>query len=252
MIKHIPSKVKVFETTNYKLFRRVEGNRGINKKKIQRIIKEIESGNDILDEAPVLVKEVNSHLDILDGQHRVEIAIQMKRPVHYIIHKENMTLHNVAKVNSNVEKWKAIDFINCYAKSGDDNYIKLGKFHKSYHVSVGVCLSLFTFGCVKHDGAVAELYLQFEQGVFKIKKHKEAIQFTEICKSFSAFPGWNGRSFMIAISKILGADKCEMDVLLKKFNSDPTQLTYHSNWKGIINNLEQIYNKGNSKRRVIF
>jgi hypothetical protein len=163
-----------------------------------------------------------------------------------------MSLYQIAKVNGNVEKWKPIDFINCYAAAGNEDYVKLGKFHKKYGIAIGSCLSLLTQGLQKHDGTIAEEYVKFEQGTFTITKYKEAVQFVEICKSFEAYKGWNRRGFLIAISKILRAEKCEMDVLLRKFNDDPKQLTYHADWKGFITNLEQIYNIGNSKRRVIY
>lgn len=251
-MKHIPSKTKVFQSSDYKLFENIDGNRQINKKKIARIMDEIKSGNDILDEVPVLVKELKSKLQVLDGQHRVEIAKILKRPVNYIIHKEQMSMLRVARVNSNTEKWKAIDFVNCYAKLGDENYIKLGALHKKYNIAVGTCLSILTYGIQKHDGKIASLYAQFEAGTFQIVKYSEAVKFAEICKSFSAFPAWNTRGFMIAISKILIAKKCEMDVLLEKFTKDPKALSHHFDWKGFISNLEEIYNKGNSKRRTIY
>jgi hypothetical protein len=251
-MNHTPSKVKVYQTTDYKLFKLVDGNRSMNKNKIDRIIKEIKSGNDVLDESPILVNEIKNFLEIKDGQHRFEVAQQLKRPVHYIIKERNLSLYNVAKVNSNTEKWKASDFINCYAKAGNDNYKQLAKFHKAYGIAIGTCLTILTYGANKHDGSREDLIVAFQQGTFVVKKYKEAVQFAEICKSFSAFSGWNGRGFIVAISKILQADKCDFDILLKKFNRDTTKLTNQSNWKGYVNNLEMIYNYDNSKRKVIF
>lgn len=253
-MQHSPSKVKVFKTDNYKLFENVDGNRPLNKKKIQRIIDEINAGNDILDEVPVLVKEAGKKLQVLDGQHRVDICIQLQRPVHYIVHKQDMTLHNVAKVNSNVEKWTDQDFIRCYIKAGNNNYKKLKDFHDKYGIAVGLCLALLTNGSLKYDGgsAAEKSRLQFEQGLFEVKAQKEAVQLAELCKSFDAFKGWNGRPFIIAICKILAAEKAEFDVLVSKFADDPSKLGFHSNWKSYLTNLEEIYNKGNSKRRTIF
>lgn len=251
-MNHTKSKITIYQTDDYSLFKLLDGNRPLNKKKIEKIIHEIETGNDILDEVPILVNENKNHLEVLDGQHRLEVAKKLKRSVHYTIKKSKMSLYNVAKVNSNTEKWTSEDFINCYSKAGNENYIKIGAFYKKYKIGVGSILSLFTYGIQNHDGTIAELFVQFEQGAFEIKKYKEAVQFAELCKSFSAYSNWNTRAFLIAISKIIRGDKCQMDVLLKKFNDDPKQLTYHPDWKGVITNLEEIYNKGNSKRRVIY
>jgi len=98
-MNHTASKVKVFQSTDYKLFKLIDGNRAINKKKVDRIIAEIKAGNDVLDESPILVTEVKNHLEVKDGQHRLQVAQQLKRPVHYIVKKQSMSLYNVAKVN---------------------------------------------------------------------------------------------------------------------------------------------------------
>ena len=58
-MNHIPAKVKVFQTTDYKRFTNIDGNRPLNKKKIQRIIDDIKSGNDILDEVQDKLKETH-------------------------------------------------------------------------------------------------------------------------------------------------------------------------------------------------
>jgi len=252
-MQHQVSKIKVYCTENYNLFKKVDGNRGLNTKKIERIISEIESGNDVLDLHPVVVKENKTSLEVLDGQHRIEVAKRLKRQVHYVLKKEAMNLYQVAKVNSNVEKWKADDFIKCYIAAGNNNYKQLEKFHQTYNISVGVCLTMLDQGIINNDqGATANLYRDFETGVFVVKKYKEAVQLVEICKSFEAFEGWNHRSFILAISKIISSDKCEMDVLLKKFKADPRLLQKQSDWRKYLTNLEEIYNIGNHKRRVIF
>jgi hypothetical protein len=253
-MQHTAAKTKVFQTTEYKRFTNIDGNRPLNKKKIQRIINEISNGNDILDEVPVLVEENKTSLHVLDGQHRVEIARQLKRPVHYIIHKQKMSLHNVAKVNSNVEKWKDQDFINAYVKIGNDHYKKLQAFQKEYGIATGICLGLLIDGSMTNDGGgySEKARHDFEQGLFEVKKYKEAVQIAEICKSFSAYSAWNSRSFIIAVCRILKKEQCDFDILLKKFSQDPEKLQHHTHWKKLVTNLEEIYNIGNSKRRIIY
>lgn len=252
-MEHTKSKVIVYQTSEYNRFKKVEGNRSINNKKIDRIIAEIQAGNDVLDHHPVLVKEGKNALEVLDGQHRIEVAKKLKRPVHYVIKKESMNLYQVAKVNSNVEKWTAQDFIKCYVAAGNENYKKIDKFQRQYKIAIGVCLSMLDHGGLKADfSAAAELVREFETGVYVVKKYKEAVMLAEICKSFEDFSNWNSRSFIVAISKIINAGKCDMDVLLKKYKEDPRRLESHGNWKKYLVNLEEIYNTGYSKRRTIY
>lgn len=251
---HSQSKIKVYQTTDYKVFRLVQGNRAINKKKVERIIREISAGNDVLDECPILVAEHGGKLDVKDGQHRLEVARQLKRPVHYIIKAQEMSLYNVAKMNSNTERWKAQDFINCYVQLGNDHYRKIQAFHKKYGISIGLSLLMLTNGTIMGDGSgIRErLTADFEHGTFEVKKYKEACQVAEICKNFEASSAWNTRPFIIAICRILAADKCDFDVLMKKFNRDPSRLTSQASWKAYLTILEEIYNIGNSKRQTIF
>lgn len=251
-MEHRKSNVIVYSTENYKLFRIIEGNRKISQKKIKNILADIESGNDILDKVPILVREERNHLAVLDGQHRLEVARQLKRPVHYIIHTHAMSLYGMARVNSNTEKWKWQDFINCYQKAGNPHYARLLQFHQKYKISIGICLKLLSAGSLLDRGNEESLVTQFQRGDFIITKWKEAVQLVEICKRFEANDCWKTRSFIMAICKILEHNECDFDVLLKKFQQDPHRLKSHMNWKGYASNLQEIYNINNSKQRIIY
>jgi hypothetical protein len=253
-MEHTKSKTIVYHSSDYKRFRMVDGNRAINKNKIARIIKEIKEGNDVLDESPILVTESRNSLEIKDGQHRFMVAQELKRPVHYILKGKDMSIFNVARVNSNTEKWKGMDFINAYSKSGNhtEDYKTLGKFHKEYGFAITACLILLAHGSLKSEGSNESLTAQFQNGTFQVKKLKEARLFAELCKIFDKHPGWNGRGFTYAVSRIIACGQCDFDVLKKKFLRDPLKLTSHPNWKGYADNLQRIYNFDNSKQRVIY
>jgi hypothetical protein len=252
-MKHETSAIKVYMTTNYKAFKLMEGNRDLNKKKIQRIIKEIQGGNDVLDESPILVTDVKGSLEVKDGQHRLKVAEHLKRPVHYIIKKQDMSILNVARVNSNTEKWSARAFINAYSKSGKEDYKKLGAFHSKYGIAIGTCLALLAFGDQRVPGGGNDRLVQdFQNGLFQIKKYKEAVLVAELCKSFETFPHWNSRGFIQAIMRIIAHNQCDFEKLKKKFLRDPGKLVMQNNWKGYADNLQRIYNLDNSKQQVIY
>lgn len=250
-MNHVVSEVHIYVTSDYSRFTAVDGNRKLNLNKIARIIDQIKSGNDILDDVPILVTKSAEKLPVLDGQHRLEICKKLKRPVHYIIRKE-LSILNIAKVNTNVEKWKAEDFINAYKKAGNENYSKIEKFHKTYGIAIGLSLVMLQHGLVKNDSGYLANTGEFEQGTFEVKKWKEAVQLAELCKTFNAFPQWNTRGFIYAICRILSTGKADMDVLLKKFQDDPLRLKMQPTYKHYLINLEEIYNTGFSKRRTIY
>lgn len=250
-MKHKASQIIVYETDDYGRFQLIKGNRKTNEIKQKRIMNEIEHGNDILDEDPILVTVNGEKLEIKDGQNRFQICKKLGRPVHYIIKKQAMSLYNLAKINSNQEKWTSQNFIDCYAAAGNENYVQLGKFHKKYGFAIGSCLILLTYGLQKNDGGADELKIAFESGSFEVKKWKDAVHFAEICKQFSEFPAWTGRGFIVAMTRILQSNVCEMDRLVAKFNKNPGALTVQPNWKGYISKLQEIYNKDNSTIRPI-
>jgi hypothetical protein len=250
-MNHTISPISVFQTSDYSRFHNIHGNRDLNKNKIRKIMKEIRAGNDILDQVPVLVSIEHNKLLVYDGQHRIEIAKQLRRPVHYII-RPKMTLHDVAKVNSNVEKWKPQDFINCYIAAGNSNYKKIDEFKINYELPLSISLVLLAKGIINSEGGKELLKEQFEKGIFEVKKWKQAVEVAEACKRFSLFDAWNSGGFAVAICKIIGADKCDFEELVKKFKEDTLKLHKQSSAKAYLVNLEEIYNKGYSKRRVIF
>lgn len=247
------SDVVVYVTTNYKIFNRIKGNRELNHLKIKKIVRDIKNSVNLLPDFPILVSEKNGKLDINDGQHRLESAIQTKKPVYFIIRKEDMALDKMARFNSLQEKWKPHDFINCYIEKGISDYKKLNDFISIYQLPVSIAINLLFYGVTGNDAGVKEDILEmFRKGEFKVKHYKQAVEIIEECKKFSAFTGWNTRPFIVSISKILSADKCDFNELVEKFNSDPRQLQKHSNTKAYLNNLENIYNKGYHKRKTIF
>jgi hypothetical protein len=97
---HKTSNVTVYVTEDYKMFTRIKGNRALNTPKIKKMVRDLKHGLNFLPDFPILVSDLNGKLKVIDGQHRLEVAMQMKKPVYYIIRKEEMDLHKIARVNS--------------------------------------------------------------------------------------------------------------------------------------------------------
>lgn len=252
-MKHFQSDVLVYHTTDYKIFNRIRGNRELNKAKVKKIVHDIMAGENLLPDFPILCSESGARLDVHDGQHRLEAAIKTKKAIFYIIRKEQLSLNKMARFNSLQEKWKPRDFINCYIENGLKDYQRLQQFIDQYELPISIALNLLYFGVTGNDAGVKDDVSElFRRGEFKVKHWKQAVEIIEECKKFSAFSAWNSRPFIVTISKVLGADKCDFDELVDKFNKNPQMLTKHGNYKGYLTNLEGIYNKGYHQRRVIF
>lgn len=249
---HVPSGVIVYATSDYSRFNFLKGNRTLNDSKIKKIIAEIEDGNDMLRYYPIQVKEsYDERLAILDGQHRFFICKKLNKPVYYIIVEEDKSMVEIAKINSNVDKWKADDFINCYIEHGNDNYKLLSRFLKTYGVSLTVALQLLANGNPGSDHSWFTLTDDFKNGSYKVKKYEEAEMLLNECKLFSDFPNFRSRSFVIAIYRIKKAGLISIEDLVCAYKKRPEMLTQQVNYKAYVNTLEQILNIGKQKRILI-
>ena len=252
MLKHITSvQVDVCFSRDYKMFKFLPGNRPLNDLKIKKIIDEIDNGNDMLIYYPIQVKEDKDTLWILDGQHRFHISKFFQKSIFYIVVKEDKTMVEIAKVNSNVEKWKMDDFLNCYKSQGNENYKKLYEFLQNYPFGYSSALELMNSGNPGGEGYTRALNEDFKNGVFKVKKYNEAVELAEKCKLFSDSDLWKSRSFLIAIYRIWKAGKISIEELYVAYKKNPEALTRQVNYKGYVVAFEAIVNKKKQNRVVI-
>lgn len=250
-MEHKESTVIVYHTTEYGRFKMINGNRQLNEPKIKRIIEEITNGNDMLRYYPIQVREKKDRLEILDGQHRFYICKKLKVPVFYIMLKEDKSLPEIAKLNSNVSKWNNADYINCFVQHGDENYVILQEFHEKYGMANSVCLRLLVNGDPGVEGASTSLSDDFRNGLFKVKFLEKATEIAENCKKFEQFPNWRSRAFVIAIYRIMQAGIVTVDEVVKAYHKRPEYLTEQANYKAYVNIIEQMMNVGRQKRLVI-
>lgn len=249
-MQHTESSQKIHFSAEYGRFKMMNGNRQLNEGKIKKIIREISDGNDMLKYYPIQVRENEGRLDILDGQHRFFITKHFKRPVFYILVKEVKSMIDIAKVNSNVEKWKNSDFLNCYIEFGNENYKQMQDFLDKYELNYTLAIRLLSTG-TPSDGGDDSNSDAFRNGNFEVRYMKEAVEIMDYCKMFSAFKGHKQRAFVVAIYKILNAELYSIKYLAADFAKYPDQLTEQPNYKSYITALELLANVRKHKRVII-
>lgn len=249
-MQHTTSTVMVFQSDEYSKFNMIKGNRTLDMNKIKKILADIERGTNLLQYCPIICVEKNKKLEIVDGQHRFVVAKKLKQPVHYIIGTA-LTLYDIAKMNSNTEKWKTTDFINCYKELGNKNYIKLELFLKDYPgLSALNAISLLNSGKLETNGKCFFLD-DFHRGQFVIKTEDAARSILDIAASFKHDAKFS-RYFLQAIIKIINAGVFSIDELVTRVNDNIETLRYADHWRKYCANMEEIVNKGKSKRVAIY
>ncbi len=245
---HIRSEIIVMQTNDYDRFHMVTGNRTLNLSKIKKILAVIERGTNLLPYCPILVVERENKLDIIDGQHRFMISKKTGNPVYYII-ATNLSLYEIASMNSNTEKWKPKDFINCYTQLGNEHYKKLESLLEKYPglpTTSGVVLLLN--GKAAAGGGWGDV---FQRGEFTVNHEEYANRVLSFVDQFN-FPAKFTRPFLSAICKIVEANIFPIDQIVKKVNDNIDMLKVQDHPKKYLTNLEEIVGKGKQSRVNIY
>lgn len=118
---------KVYRTTDYGLFKRLEGNRVVDHS--DKVVVSIKSVGYV--RSPILV---NENYEVIDGQNRLMALEKLRMPVEYII-QDGIGLKECQALNIGQKNWSNEDWINSYAEKGFKPYIEL-KDAKAVHGSL--------------------------------------------------------------------------------------------------------------------
>lgn len=110
---------EIKSTTNYEMFKKLEGNRATTVARINKIKKSIMTVGYIT--SPILV---NENMEIIDGQGRFEALKELRLPVEYIVQK-GLNVKECIAMNIYQTNWKVIDYIKSYAAKGNPDYLRL-------------------------------------------------------------------------------------------------------------------------------
>lgn len=137
-------KVKVvFETEDYGMFKRLEGNRDVLEARVLRIMGSIKNVGYVM--SPIIV---NERYQVVDGQGRLEALKRLEMPVHYIV-VNGIGIKECISMNTNMQGWTIVDFIRSYAETGNENYKMLvelmDEYGKDFNLTVIFCALLKTY-----------------------------------------------------------------------------------------------------------
>ena len=221
---------QVHTTTDYFLFKPIDGNRNKNLLHINRLKKSM------LQNYLFTVIIVNENYEIIDGQHRFHVIEELKLPLNYIVCK-GYGLNEVHVLNQISKTWNADDYLQGYVNLGYENYIKYADFKDKYDLGHNETLALLSGNQGSSESHV------FNSGLFKIKSLDEAENIIEkIIMIEPYYVGYKRRSFIYAMISLLKNPNFEFTEFLQKIKIQPTALqdcTTTNNYKVLI---EEIYN----------
>lgn len=178
-------------TKNYSRFKRLTGNRPINKAHKARLIESMRQNYRFT------VVTVNENHEVIDGQHRIECAEELGLPVHYVVCK-GYGLNDVQQLNANLKRWTTDDYLQGYCQMGKRDYLIYRDFKTTYKFGHNECI------CLLSGGNRNDLFINFKNGNFTIVDHAKAVDIAEkIISLEELYPGVRRRTFVFAMIELL-------------------------------------------------
>jgi hypothetical protein len=222
-------KNQVHTTTDYFLFKPVNGNRNKNMLHLNRLKKSIS------DNYLFTVIIVNENYEIIDGQHRFEAIKELKLPLNYIIMK-GYSLREVQILNANSKNWNAEDYLEGYCNLGYKDYMVYRNFKNKYNFGHNECMSLLS------NSRDVKLNL-FYEGKFKVYNLFEAEKKADlILLTEPYYKNCRRRSYVYAMIALFNNPNFIFSDFLQKLKIQPTALQDCNNQTSYLSLIEEIYN----------
>lgn len=230
-------------TKDYLIFKKLEGNRPVVNRRVNKIIASIQNVGYIT--SPLIV---NEKMEVIDGQGRLEALEQLKMPVEYIVHP-GIGINECIAMNINQGNWSLKDYIESYATRGNKSYQRLEQLIKEYPLAnldviatAALRINKITGTMVK-DGSLVLTEEQYDKAVERLNYAYEIFDLVDK----TAVRG----GILNLIQVILYCyDYEEMD--LKRLKEQVTKNIYVCKpWNNIdtcFNEIEELYNRNISKK----
>ncbi len=230
-------------TKNYAMFKKHPANRPLVQNAVERLVQSIKAKN-LLEFRPILV---NSNLEVIDGQHRIEAARRLGVAIYYDIEK-SCTALDMLRLNNNQTSWIIENHIAFFISQGNENYIKLQNFMNKYGLKTRVCLKVLMSPNTK------EFYMKFKNGEYKfpddetmlghietVEKAREIIQYIKE-KTQNLHSNIYTATFYMWLCVFLNHPRVEFDVFMNKLPFKLELIRPCSSGKEYLKIFTSIYN----------
>lgn len=227
--------MQIQSTKDYNMFKTVSGNRELSQSNLVNLSKSILSNN-MLAVSPILV---NTNMEIIDGQHRLEVARNNDLTIYYIV-MDNASLTEVLQLNVNRAGWTSTDYLKSHVSQGNENYIYLQDFLERFGLTISNSLEVLT-GTSGWGG----IWNAFKLGTLTIPQdaRNEAEEFVQAFSALKPYVDskvYRDRDFVRAMRKAF--ETVNVKTLVGKLQSSGKQIEMAVSMKDYLRQLEDILN----------
>jgi len=225
--------MRIFNTTDYKMFKTILGNRTVQVSHVKNLINSIGRNNQ-LESYPI---QVNEHNEVVDGQHRLAAAAYLKVPIYYFI-AYGAGINEMLNHNVNNLSWKTSDFMQFFVKNNNSNYIILYSFCKKYGISVSTGMLL-----MENGAHIRNSMDTFKSGKFiakNVARATEMIERLSEIRPYTELGVWKDREFISTMYHVY--KKITHKDLMKQLKRTEHKLTPKSSVRNYLRAIEDIYN----------
>ena len=227
--------ISIQSTTDYSIFKVLHANRDVNDPHVLRVKESIEAHPELLPVQPIVV---NEHMEVVDGQHRLDAVKMLRMPAFYVV-SPGTTITEARLLNVTNRAWKAEDYAKSYADTGNIHYINYQKLRDEYGVGHSIIIST-AYG----DSSGA--YAAFKRGEFEIADIDlvtERLKFVEYIGSLIGItPSRDLVKALVRLHSTLTAQ--QLNKLAEKVTGKAERFKKVSGITDNLRLLEELYNLG--------
>lgn len=225
----------VRQTKDYLKFQILKGNRIVAQSRVNKIIASINRVGYITN--PIIV---NEHMEVIDGQGRLEALKTLQLPVDYII-VPGAGIDECISMNINQERWIMTDYIKSFAERGDPNYETLQKAIDKFApgISVQIIVSVCS-GNLSYANAKAIQEGDFEMGRWD---WENVLEYMSKYTPYKRFIGGNWSNVIKVLQWAYDSKKVDRNIMYEQFSKyGRTVMGGISDTDSALEALETVYN----------
>lgn len=228
------------KTKDYSIFKIMKsGNRKVDERHVKRLV-EVVAKENLLHTKPIIV---NKKMEVLDGQHRLEVAKILNVPIYYNI-VEDMTPLQVAVVNTHQKNWVCGDYLDLFSDGMKlPEYVKLKNLAKDKDLSNTEVVAFF------YGNSFSKFRNDFNSGNFIFDA--DVIPVVDCWKLFldkiklfyhNSQEIWHTQSFIRAFTFVLGNKEIVHERFLEQLDRYGFIINRRGGYKEYIEMLVELYN----------